>query len=125
MFVIDPDKTIHITRGDMATIEVSCRNADENPYEFQPTDTVRLKVFERRNCANVFLEKTVTVSEPALTVDIHLDETDTRIGDIINKPVDYWYEIELNHDRNPQTIIAYDTDGPKIFRIYPEGGVRE
>ena len=122
MFVIDSNKTIHITRGDVATIEISCDGADGKPYEFKSGDVVRLKVFERRNCANVILVKNVTADADTTIVEITLDETDTKLGDIINKPVDYWYEIELNPEQNPQTIIAYDSDGPKLFRIYPEGG---
>lgn len=124
MFVIDSDKTIHITRGDVATIRICCDEADGTPHEFEPGDTVRLKVFERRNCTNVVLVKNATVTDETTTIDITLDESDTKIGAIINKPVDYWYEVELNPEQNPQTIIAYDSDGPKLFRIYPEGGER-
>lgn len=35
--------------------------------------------------------------------------------------MDYWYEVELNPETEAQTIIGYDEDGPKIFRLYPEG----
>jgi len=124
MFVISSDKTIHITRGDTAVIEIGCDGPDGNHYEFKTGDTVRFKVFERRNCDNVVLVKDVKVVKPTLTVDIELAESDTKIGDIINKPVNYWYEVELNPEQNPQTIIAYDAEGPKIFKLYPEGGER-
>ena len=46
---------------------------------------------------------------------------DTKIGQVINKPIDYWYEIELNPEINPQTVIGYDNDGAKIFKLFPEG----
>ena len=64
----------------------------------------------------------MTISDDTATVDITLERVDTKIGEIINKPVDYWYEIELNPDTTPQTLIGYDDDGPKIFRLFPEGG---
>ena len=57
----------------------------------------------------------------AESVTINLTKEDTKIAEIINKPVDYWYEIEMNPDTEPQTIIGYDEDGEKIFRLYPEG----
>lgn len=42
---------------------------------------------------------------------------------MVNKPTDFWYEVELNPDTAPQTIIGYDKEtGAKIFRLYPEGG---
>jgi hypothetical protein len=68
------------------------------------------------------LEKDVTVEEETSVVSITLERTDTKLGGIINKPVDYWYEVELNPDTTPQTIVGYDSDGPKIFRLFPEGG---
>ena len=43
------------------------------------------------------------------------------IGEVINKPTNYWYEIELNPNTQPQTIIGYDEDGEKLFVLYPEG----
>ena len=36
----------------------------------------------------------------------------------MNKPVEYWYEIELN---NEHTVIGYDDNGAKIFMLFPEG----
>ena len=55
------------------------------------------------------------------SVEIELTSDETRIGDYINKPVTYWYEIELNPNNNSTTIIGYDDDGPKQFKLYPEG----
>jgi hypothetical protein len=44
-----------------------------------------------------------------------------KIGDVISKHKDYWYEVVLNDDTLPQTIIGYDEDGAKLFRLFPEG----
>ena len=122
MFVIDSDLTIHITRGDAALFSVSA-NKGEASYEFKPDDVVRFKVFAKKDCANVVLKKDITVTETADKVRIALDSEDTKIGEVISKPADYWYEVELNPDTNPQTIIGYDENGAKVFKLYPEGGV--
>jgi hypothetical protein len=121
MFVIDNEMTIHITRGDAAIFSVGASKGEES-YQFKPDDVVRLKVFAKKNCDDVVLKKDTVVTESANTARIILDSEDTKIGDVINKPVDYWYEIELNPDTLPQTIVGYDENGAKIFKLYPEGG---
>lgn len=120
MFVIDGD-TIHITRGDAAIISVTA-NAGAGNYEFKPDDVVRFKVFTKKDCEAVVLEKDTKVLESTEAVEISLESADTKIGEIISKPVDYWYEVELNPETKPQTIIGYDENGAKIFKLYPEGG---
>lgn len=122
MYKITSDKMIHITRGDVANIVVSAVLQDNTPYEFEVGDIVRFKVVEKNNHGYVVLSKTVDIEEEGTTtVTITLDSEDTKIGDIINKPMDYWYEVELNPHTDPQTIIGYDEKGPKVFRLYPEG----
>ena len=117
--------TINITRGDSGEIVIrafdKADNEGEKLYEFQAGEVVRLKVFEKNGCDTVVLQKDFPIEEATESVSIILTEYDTRIGEIINKPVDYWYEIELNPFTEPQTIVGYDDDGAKIFRLYPEG----
>ncbi len=126
MFVINKDKSIYVTRGDMMYFGVSAVDTDGTAHTFAPGDVIRFKVFGKKNADNVVLQKDVTVTENTKVVGITLDGEDTKIGDVISKPVDYWYEVELNPDTNPQTIIGYDEDGAKIFKLYPEGAdVRE
>lgn len=120
MFSIDNDLTIHITRGDIAYINVSLENEGE-PYKFKGGDIVRFKVFGKKDCANIVLQKDFTIFDESETAEIFLSEEDTKIGGVINKHTDYWYEIELNPDSQTQTVIGYDEDGAKIFRLYPEG----
>ena len=122
MFTITEDKTIFLTRGDVASIEIMANTGDDKPYIFQPGDVVRFKVFVRKQCDKVVLHKDAVVESETEKVDISLSSSDSKMGEIINKPTDYWYEIELNPDTNPQTIIGYDSDGPKILRLLPEGG---
>lgn len=121
MFKIDDNLIIHITRGDIGTIIVTAENDDGTDYEFQVGDIVRIGVYTAKNMNDLKTKKDVAVSTKGTEVTINLEEEDTRIGDIINKPKDYWYEIELNPETNSQTIVGYDENGAKIFRLYPEG----
>lgn len=121
MFKIDNNKTIHITRGDIGTIEFSILNSDGTNYSFQVGDKVRLGVFASKDMSKLIFQKDIAIDEVKTKVDIELTDEETKIGSIINKPVDYWYEIQLNPDTEPQTIIGYDEAGAKIFKLYPEG----
>lgn len=121
MFKINEDKTIHLTRGDAATITLSVMNGNE-PYAFKQGDVVRFKVCERKACHSIALQKDFPTTVGSTEVIIQLTSKETKIGEIISKPVDYWYEVELNPEAQTQTIIGYDEDGGKILRLYPEGG---
>ena len=121
MFTINDDSSIYLTRGDIAIIEVSANTVDDEEYKFMPGDVLRINVVEKKKCNSVVLSKDVIVNSETPTVDIHLERKDTRIGDTIHKPRDYWYEIVLNPDTAAQTLVGYDSDGPKVFRLYPEG----
>ena len=121
MFIINKnDKSIYITRGDWAWISLSAV-LDVVPYVFQVNDVVRFKVFVKKGCDCVVLQTDVIVDESCEEVYIELTREETKIGEIIHKPKDYWYEIELNPDTNPRTLVGYDEDGAKIFRLMPEG----
>jgi lysophospholipase L1-like esterase len=120
MFTLNDDLSIYATRGDTVFFAVSAEN-NGVAYMFQPGDVLRIKVFEKKNCENVVLQKDFPVKEERESVDIFLSEQDTKIGEVISKPRDYWYEIELNPYTEPQTIIGYSEDGPAIFKLYPEG----
>lgn len=121
MFRIDEDMVIHITRGDAASFEVSADTSD-GKYVFAAGDVVRFKVFEKKGCDNVVLQKDINAVEGAQALTITLDKEDTKFGEFISKPVDYWYECELNPESQPQTFIGYDENGAKVFKLYPEGG---
>ena len=123
MFQVD-GTIISITRGDIGTVEVSATGPDGEVYSFQQGDVVRFKVMQKKRCDVVVLQKDISVEHESASVDIPLTSLETRIGSIINKPMDYWYEVELNPETEAQTIIGYDEDGPKIFRLYPEGDIK-
>ena len=119
MFKIE-NKQIHLTRGDIACIGVGAKNEDGTDYEFQKGDIVRLNVFKKKDCNCVELTKDVTVEATGTEVEIVLTREETKIDGIINKPIEYWYEVVLNPDTKPQTIIGYDLEGAKLFTLYPE-----
>lgn len=120
MFRISTDLLIEITRGDAVEFIVTAQENGES-YVFKEGDTVRFKVFEKKGCECVVLQKDVYVSLATEEVTVKLEEEDTKIGELISKPKDYWYEVELNPDTDPYTIIGYDADGAKVFKLYPEG----
>ena len=125
MFKILNDKTICVTRGDIADIVVAATLQNGEPYTFQTGDVVRFAVFKKKECSCVVIQKDAIVETDTTSVTIGLTADDTRLDDIISKPVDYWYEIVVNPDTAPQTIIGYDEAGEKIFRLFPEGGDAE
>ena len=120
MFRVNEDLSIYATRGDAGGFNVEAVHAGE-PYTFRSGDVIRFKVFGKKDCENVVLQKDVVVAEDTTQVEIFLYGGETKFDEVINKPTDYWYEVELNPDTKPQTIIGYDEDGAKIFKLFPEG----
>lgn len=120
MFTLNDDLSIYATRGDIVFFSVSADD-DGIPHQFQGGDVVRIKIYGKKDAASVVLQKDFPVTEATDSVAIFLTEEDTKIGEVISKPVDYWYEIELNPYDYPQTIIGYDEDGAKVFKLFPEG----
>lgn len=116
MFVLNDDLSISCTRGDAVSFAVPTE------YQYRLGDIVRFQVFKKKNCTELVLRKDFIVEEEAISeFRIELDGTDTKLGGIINKPVVYWYEIEINPGKHSNTIIAYDEEGAKTFTLYPEG----
>lgn len=113
MFVQNEDHSIYVTRGDECDILID--------HAFKSGDVVRFKVTRKKDCNTVMLQRDFTVSGNANSFTIHLEGNETKLGEVISKPTDYWYEVELNPDTDPNTIIGYDEDGAKILRLYPEG----
>lgn len=120
MFQVNEDKSIYLTRGDIALFSIS---AEENgaAHKFQAGDVLRLKVYGKKDAENVALQKEFQITTETESAEIYLSSADTKIGEIISKPTDYWYEVELISGEDSQTILGYDEDGAKIFRLYPEG----
>ncbi len=120
MYRVNEDNSIYATRGDIVFINVSAED-NGKPYTFKAGDVLRIKVYGKKNCEDVSLQKDFPITTATQTVELFLGEEDTKIGGVISKPKDYWYEIELNPYNNPQTIIGYGEDGPAVFKLFPEG----
>lgn len=120
MFTLNDDNSIYATRGDIVFFTVTAQEDGIN-FKFLPGDVLRIKVYGKKDAENVVLQKDFPVTETTEQVEIYLTAEDTKIGDVISKPKDYWYEVELNPFDNPQTIIGYSEDGPTVFKLFPEG----
>lgn len=119
MFVVNDDRSIYLTRGDTVFFRVTAKDHG-TPYTFKPGDIVRMSVTAKKDVSTVYLQKDFPVYKATKSVFIYLEEKDTKIGKKANKHEDFWYEIVLNPDTRPQTVIGYDDDGPKIFRVFPD-----
>lgn len=127
MRVID-GYTIKINRGDILPIKLVIPVYEEDEhgqpvfdhnYIFRVGDKVDFGVYKKRRMSkDALLLKTIIVDEETEELNFVLSSEDMKIGPLINKPTEYWYEVELN---DGQTIIGYDDEGPKIMMLYPEG----
>ena len=119
MFVVHDDMTIYATRGDVVYFPVEKKVGNTN-YQFQPEDVVRIKICAKKDYSKVYLMKDFLVEEATTSVNIFLDKWEMKFGELINKPTDYWYEVELNPDTYPDTFIGHNENGPMVFKLFPE-----
>ena len=123
MFKIE-NKTIHMTRGDEGTISIKVpTDTTTTPityYEFQPNDVITFTVKRKNgfNSEDYVARKQLIIDTATTNPLISLTREDTLIGEPINKPVTYWYELTLN---DSQSFVCYDEDGAKEFILYPDG----
>lgn len=111
--------TIHLTRGDVLKFDLSINYEDGSTYTFQPNDKVVFSVYEKKKLSgNALLKKEISVETSTDSLRVSLTNEDTKMGQLIDKPIELWYEIELN---NEYTVVGYDEDGAKILMLYPEG----
>lgn len=128
MAKIDEKFNIETNRGDMLPLTIKTNDkATGGPYTFKKDDVVRFKIMEAKDCSNVVLQKDVKVVEPSETVQIVVPSEEMKIGEIINKPAEYWYEVELNPDTpESTTILGYTKkDGARILTLTPEGDTKK
>lgn len=103
----------------MLNLSLTLSNSDGTPYTFQDGDKIVFSVYNKNKMSDgAVLLKEITVSGSQQNVEIVCTRSDMTIGDLINKPVEYWYEIELN---NEHTVIGYDDNGAKVLMLFPEG----
>lgn len=112
------DKEIRINRGDRLLIEFSIDN-EEDKYTFKDGDKIKFSIYRKKELDKLpVLQKEFTPIVGSTSVDIDISGEDMKIGEMANKPIEYWYEIELNGD---STIVGYDDEGAKKLILYPEG----
>lgn len=124
MATIGDNYSIETNRGSMLALTIRAKDKDDNFYEFQPDDVIRFRLMTKGNCDDVILQEDVVVSEVSESVPLVISSEKMKIGEIINKPVTYWYEIELNPDTSSTiTILGYTKKtGARILTLTPEGG---
>lgn len=120
MFQVNDDNSIYVTRGDILPFSVTAKDGEET-YHFKAGDTARVEIYEKKNCEEVILQKDFPIPTITERLEIYLTSEETKIGEVISKPKDYWYAVILNPETEPQTIIGYAEDGPAIFKLFPEG----
>lgn len=111
--------TISINRGDELNINLSIKKQDGTNYIYQVGDVVVFCVYKKGKMnEEAVLLKRIEVPSETESISINCTNEETKIGEMKNKPIEYWYEIELN---DKYTVIGYDKLGPKLFMLYPEG----
>jgi len=116
-------RNIYITRGDACVISIKSSELNELgekvSHIFKQGDILSLGIYKENGYSKgPMFYKEITLDEDSEIVDFILTSEDTKFGKYINKPKNYWYEIQYNKD---QTILGYDESGPKLFVLYPEG----
>lgn len=133
MIAIGEDKqTIYLTRGDVTDKFhklaffypiYNIETKQEENYNFQLTDKIAFVVKEKKGYTKtevLRVEKTIAQMgylEPTQYPEIQLTEEDTKVFNLTDKPVTYWYDIVLN---DTTTILGYDDEGAKKLIVYPE-----
>ena len=112
---------IRINRGDEGIIpfKIPLDKEKTKYYQFKVGDVVTFGVYDKKGfdkCAHILKE--VEITEPTEVCYIELTSEDTTIGELINKEVEYWYEISLNNE----TVLGYKKDTKaRLFWLLPEG----
>ena len=122
MFIIDEDSTtIKMTRGQSGFITFEALTPEGELYTFQKNDIIRFNITKEGRENMIVMSIDTIIEEDTNEASIFITSADSKIGPVINKPVNYWYDIELNPDSSlAQMLLGYDDNGPKIFRLYPE-----
>lgn len=128
MAIMNSNYNIECNRGSMLSVTYKFRRKTDGMFmTFENGDVIRFKIMEKGHNENVILQKDFEIAEHTDSVNIMIPSDEMKIGEMINKPVDYWYEIELNPDK-PSTITLLGftkATGGRIFTLSPEGGDKQ
>lgn len=91
MFKIINKNQILINRGDIGIIDLTIPISKEENYVFEQGDVITFAVYSTNSYQkDPIIYKEVTVDEEGQTVvTIELESEDTKIGPVINMPVQY------------------------------------
>lgn len=110
---------IKLNRGDTLNINLTIKKEDGTDYTFEEGDKITFSLYNKGKLnEKAVLLKEVQATTGTTSVNIYCSSEETKIGELVNKPIDYWYEIELN---NEYTILGYDDEGAKLLKLFPEG----
>ena len=111
--------TLEVNRGNKLAFNFQIKNGD-SMYTFDGTETITFAVYKASALnEEPLIEKDYTPDADTDTFEISLTSEETKIGDLSNEPIAYWYEITMNNE----TVLGYDKYGAKLFVVYPEGRV--
>ena len=120
MAIMNSNYNIECNRGSMLSVTYKFRRKTDGMFiTFENGDIIRFKIMEKGHNENVILQKDFEIAEHTDSVNIMIPSDEMKIGEIINKPVDYWYEIELNPDK-PSTITLLGFTKATGGRIFPQ-----
>lgn len=121
MFKVNDDKSIYVTRGDFVLLDITAESNGE-PFEFTEGGKLIFTIYEKKNAKEVVYRQEKVIEAKTTVVELYIPSEQTKLGDTISKPVDYWYEVAFENTFGASTIIGYDEEGAKIFRLFPESG---
>lgn len=102
---------VYHQRGDKLTYPVE--------YDFKKYDTLTFAIYNTRKLDEkpIVFEK-FTIDKDCDSYTIEIDSETMKIGDMLNRKKDYWYEISLNDEK---TLVGFTDEKPAIFTLLPEG----
>lgn len=111
------NKTIHLNRGDSASIQIACNNSS-----FDIGQKLCMYVMEAGNCENILAQVETDILEESNTATLSITSEATKS---LSEPFshgakEFWYELELQNGIERTTLIGFDENGPKLFILYPE-----
>lgn len=105
---------IYVTRGENMYLPFKIKD-----YIFSIGDIIEFKIYGEMGLTYKPMKVIKhEVKEITDIVYISLSSEDTDLFPLNNKPITYWYEIDLN---NKNVVLGYDLKGPKKIVIYPKG----
>lgn len=114
------DNEIQFNRGDedQLPFKIPINKEKTEFYQFKPGDLVTFGIYEKKGYDKPALVlKKIVIEKTTEVCYIPLLSEDTRFGELINKPVEYWYEVSLNK----QTVLGHTKKDARKFWLLPEG----